>query len=163
MIYRRKISPSWFFVFCLPDIWKLERMAIADVVHAVAVEVHEAPALDILDPDPLGAPDHREARWGYRLLQEAARVLVEHGPGRGPGLGFGPFPAARRSVGFALGLCRVHVRRLGVEVSYGQWHARNSWSDHGQGRGARNAVRLPSLTSRAYGFVTVAILSRDYL
>ena len=51
------------------------RMAVADVMHVVAVEIHVAPAGHVLDPDALGLGNGVEARRRHRLAQEVARVL----------------------------------------------------------------------------------------
>jgi hypothetical protein len=50
-------------------------MAMTELVHAVAVEVHDAPAVERLQPDAGRRPQGVETRGGKRLVQEKARVL----------------------------------------------------------------------------------------
>ena len=80
------------------------RMAVADVMHVVAVEIHVPPAGRILDEDALGLGDRIEARRRHRLAQEIALVLGQH---RAGGAIERP-PLPRRTpageVGVALGL-----------------------------------------------------------
>jgi hypothetical protein len=50
------------------------RVRVADVMDIVAVEVHVPPAVHVLDVEPLGLDDWREAGRGHRLVQEGAVV-----------------------------------------------------------------------------------------
>src|SRR5690606_5575088 len=50
------------------------RMAVADMVHAVAVEIHVAPAGGVLDPDAFRLRDGAEAGAGKALVQEGGGV-----------------------------------------------------------------------------------------
>ena len=68
-------------------------MAVADVVHVVAVKIHVAPAGRILDEDALGLGDRIEARRRHRLAQEIALVLGQQ-RARG-GIERAPLPRAR--------------------------------------------------------------------
>ena len=51
------------------------RMAVADVVDVVAVEIHVAAAGEVLDPDAFRLGDGVEARGRDRLAQEVALVV----------------------------------------------------------------------------------------
>ena len=53
------------------------RVRVAQVVDAVAVEVHEPAAVDLFDPDPLGPPDGGEPGCRRGLVEKVARVLVD--------------------------------------------------------------------------------------
>ena len=66
----------------VPDRGHHVRMAVADLVHVVAVEIHDPPALDVLEPDPFARGERVEARRGQRLVQEMPRVGVEQRPRR---------------------------------------------------------------------------------
>ena len=79
-------------------------MAVADVMHVVAVEIHVAAAGRILDPDALGLGDGVEAGRRHRLAQEIALVLGEQR--RASRVERSRLPGARggREVGVALGL-----------------------------------------------------------
>jgi len=79
-------------------------MAIADVMHIVAVEIHVAPAGQILDPDALGLADRRQAGGRDRLVQEVARVFLEQRIARGMAMTRRPLGAPARSIDVALGL-----------------------------------------------------------
>jgi hypothetical protein len=50
------------------------RVAMADVVHVVAVEVHVAPPGQVLDEQALGLGDGRQAGRRHRLVQEGRTV-----------------------------------------------------------------------------------------
>src|SRR5262249_49402479 len=70
------------------------RMAIADVMDVVAVEIHVAAAREILDPDSLGLADRVEAGGRSPLVQEDGGIAREQIPRGGlldPGV---PHPAA---------------------------------------------------------------------
>jgi hypothetical protein len=53
-------------------------IAEADLMHAVAVEVHVAPALEILEVDAVGSDERVQARRGERLSQEVPRIVIQH-------------------------------------------------------------------------------------
>jgi hypothetical protein len=53
------------------------RMAVADLVDVVAVEVHEPAAVDVGQPDALGLDQRVEAGRRERLVQVRPRVAVE--------------------------------------------------------------------------------------
>jgi hypothetical protein len=50
------------------------RMPMSDVVHVVAMEVHVAPAGQVLDEQAFGLGDGRQAGRGHRLVQEGRAV-----------------------------------------------------------------------------------------
>src|SRR5512134_2397556 len=52
-------------------------MPVAELVHVVAVEIHDAPAVERFQPDAGRRLQGVEARGGERLVQEEARVLGE--------------------------------------------------------------------------------------
>ena len=52
-------------------------MAVADLMHGVAVEIHDPPAGGIDQIDALGALHHVQARRRQRLMQEPPRVLIQ--------------------------------------------------------------------------------------
>ena len=56
------------------------RVPVADVVDVVAMEIHVAAALDVLDPDALRLGDGIQAGGGDRLPQEVLLVRLEHRP-----------------------------------------------------------------------------------
>jgi hypothetical protein len=57
-------------------------VAIADVMHVVAVKIHVAAAGHILDVDALGLGDGIQAGRRNRLTQKIARILLqEHARG----------------------------------------------------------------------------------
>jgi hypothetical protein len=78
-------------------------VAVADVVDVVAVEVHVAAAGQVLDPDPLRAPDRREAGRGERLVEEVAGVLVQERASRGVEVAPRPGRPLRRAIAVAVG------------------------------------------------------------
>ncbi len=53
------------------------RVGVPQMVNAVAVEVHEPAAVELFDPDPLGAPDGGQAGRRRGLVEKVARVLVD--------------------------------------------------------------------------------------
>src|SRR5690606_26573590 len=80
------------------------RVAVADVMDVVAVEIHVATAGDILDPDALRLGNRIEARRRDGLAQEIALVFRQQHAGavvEGAAL---PFSAAAGQVRIALGL-----------------------------------------------------------
>ena len=81
-------------------------MAVTDVVHRVAVEIHEAAAGMVLDPDPLGLANRRETRRGHGLVQEVARVFREQVLVLRPGGARGPAPPQGGEVRLPFGLRR---------------------------------------------------------
>ena len=52
-------------------------MAVADLVHGVAVKIHDAPACGVDQVDALGPLYHVQARRRQRLMQEPARILIQ--------------------------------------------------------------------------------------
>ena len=81
---------------------------VADLVNAVAVEVHETPALDVLDPNPLGVLEYVHARGGQRLMQEMLLVGVEEGAGFVVEMGLPPCSALWPEVDVTLGAIRYN-------------------------------------------------------
>ncbi len=75
-------------------------MAVADMVHGIAVEIHEPAARRVLDPDAFGLGNCAEAGRGQRLVQErigipskkVSRFVLRFARGpigpRGAGVGF---------------------------------------------------------------------------
>ena len=53
------------------------RVAVAELMDAVAVEIENALAVDVGEPGALGADDFGQARRRQRLAQKIALVLVE--------------------------------------------------------------------------------------
>ncbi len=91
----------------LHDAW----VPVADLVDAVAVKIHVAPALDVLEPDAGRGGERVEARRRKRLVQEVLRVLGEQRPRRGREPGF-PSLAQGRQVHVTLGR-EIGARRSG--------------------------------------------------
>jgi hypothetical protein len=58
------------------------RVAVADLVQAVAVEIEDAPARQVGQPGPLGSLQGVQAGGGHRLVEEPACVLGEQRPRR---------------------------------------------------------------------------------
>ena len=79
------------------------RVAVTDLVHAVAVEVHDAPALHVLQPNPRGAAQRVEAGRGKRLVQKVLRILGKQLARRRAEVLRLPALPARREVDVALG------------------------------------------------------------
>src|SRR5271156_4856809 len=52
-------------------------MAVAELMHAVAVEIEDAPPVDVDQSCALGPHDLRQARRRQRLAQEIALILIE--------------------------------------------------------------------------------------
>ena len=53
------------------------RVAIAHLVHAVSVKIHDAPPLDVGQPDALAGGDRIQARGRQRLMQKMRAVGIE--------------------------------------------------------------------------------------
>ena len=77
-------------------------MAIAHLVHGVAVEIENAPALTVDEMAAARSLQRIQAWGGQRLAEKIALVLVEQGLGGGIDMGIGPFPALGRQVDVAL-------------------------------------------------------------
>ena len=88
------------------------RVAVADVVHGVAVEVHEAPAGVVLDPDPLRLADRGEAGRGHGLVQEEACVFLEQSLVPGARGVLAPAPAQGGEVRLSFRLRRLGSDRI---------------------------------------------------
>ena len=92
-------------------------MAVADVMHVVAVEIHVAPAGGILDANAFGLDDGIEARRRDGLPEEIALVLGQKRARGGVEIAPRPGAALRRKIGVALRLLRsfrhgpLHQRR----------------------------------------------------
>ena len=79
----------------------------------VAMKIHVAAAIQILDPDALRLGNRAHARAAQALMQERIRIaLKQRRRFRPDGLGQPGLPRVRR-VGFALGM--VHARILHLE------------------------------------------------
>ena len=74
------------------------RVAEADLMHPVAVEIHDAPALVVLDVDAVTGAQHVEAGRRERLVQEIPGVFVEQRLRRFVEVVGGPGCPARREV-----------------------------------------------------------------
>ncbi len=85
-------------------------MAVADVVHVVAVEIHIAAARHILDPDAVRLRYGVKARRRDGLAQEMPLVGRENLPRGGVERAGLPAGAATGEVGVALGLDDVLAR-----------------------------------------------------
>ena len=85
------------------------RVAVAELMDAVAVKIEDAPAVDVGQDRALGAHDRRETRRRQRLAQEIALVLVERGA-RGIAERGAPFRPRRRNIDVALDRRRTGVR-----------------------------------------------------
>ena len=53
------------------------RMGIADVVNAVAVEIHETAAIGILDPDAIGFRNRCDTGTRQALMQKGIRIALQ--------------------------------------------------------------------------------------
>ncbi len=85
------------------------RMAVAHLMHVVAVEIHHATAFDVGEPDALAGCHRVEARRRQRLVQEHVGVGVEHRARLGVQVRRLELAAQRRGVDVALG---AGVRRV---------------------------------------------------
>ena len=56
------------------------RMAVANLVHRVAMEIHDPATRRIDEVDSLGTLNHIQARRGECLMQEPACILIEQCP-----------------------------------------------------------------------------------
>jgi hypothetical protein len=56
-------------------------MAVANVMHIVAVEIQKPPPLRVFDVSTICAGYRRQAGRGYGLLQEVPRVFIEKAQG----------------------------------------------------------------------------------
>ena len=54
-------------------------MTVPQVVGAVAMKIHEAPPVHVLDPNPFGATNSGQTGGGKRLLQEHRLVASQEG------------------------------------------------------------------------------------
>jgi hypothetical protein len=76
-------------------------MAVPDLVHAVAVEIHDAPAFDIFEPDSRSRAQRVPARRRERLVEKMLRVFGEQRARRRTEVLGLPALAARRTVDVA--------------------------------------------------------------
>ncbi len=113
-----------------PDRRHHVRMTIADLVDAVAVEVHHPAAFDVGEPDAVARRERVETGRGQRLMQERIPVGVEQRPRRGVQVLRFERAAQRREVDVALGgdaggrTRRVHRKCLPAGVTMA---ASTSW------------------------------------
>ena len=92
------------------------RMPIADLMDAVAVEVHDPPALDVGEPDAVARRERVEARRRQRLVQEHLGVGVEQRARRRVDVRRLERAAQRREVDVALGGNVDGGRRSGPDL-----------------------------------------------
>ena len=55
-------------------------MAVANLVHRIAMEIHDPVPRRIDEVDSLGSLNHIQARCGQRLMQEPALISIEQRP-----------------------------------------------------------------------------------
>ena len=55
-------------------------MPVADLVHRVAMKIHDPAARRVNQVDPMGTLNHVQARRGECLMQEPAPILIEQRP-----------------------------------------------------------------------------------
>lgn len=83
-------------------------MAVADMVDAVAVEIHVAASGGVLDPDAFGLGNRRDTRAGKALVEKGRRVAAQQFLRRRVALPGAPFLAGYGFVGFAFGMDERH-------------------------------------------------------
>ena len=125
-------------------------MPVADVVDVVAVEIHVAPARDVLHPDPFGFGDRVEAGRRDRLAQEAAFVTGEQRPGR-------PVERAGLPGRAAVGEVRVAFG-FGDQPGFRGHRVLQRWS---RPKTKRFRSTCRSFTPMAVAMMTVAIAAAD--
>jgi hypothetical protein len=91
------------------------RMPVADLVHVVAMEVHEAPAFDVGQPDAVGFDQRVEAGRRQRLVHERRAVALE--------------PRARQRADVLL-LVALASRRK-IDVAFGRRIDQRAWRSQG--------------------------------
>ena len=92
------------------------RVPEADLVHAVAVKVEEAPALQVFQPGALAAGQDVEAGGGERLVQEVPGVLLQPVLRVVVMLNLLPRLPARRDVELAFGTQAIEVAAFHCRV-----------------------------------------------
>ena len=118
------------------------RMAVSQLVHAVAVEVEDASPVDVGQHRALRPHDLGQARRRQRLSQEVALVLVERGA-RPLAQGDAPRRARRRHVPFAFAR-----RQSGI------FHLAGARSPFISISVSRTASSAPRMSSACVGAVT---------
>ena len=98
-------------------------MGVTDVMDVVAVEIHVAPTVAVLEPNAFGPTDGRQTGCGDRLVQERLRVSTDQILTRGTDELFRPASAARRRVDVA----------LAVGADYSWCTLRHPWRIHAGG------------------------------
>ena len=83
-------------------------MAVADVMRAIAMEIHVAPPSGIFDPDALGMADGRQARGRNRLMQEVTGVFGQQMTGPVVEMGILPGLPPRAEIDLALSTVGGH-------------------------------------------------------
>src|SRR5258706_9916660 len=79
-------------------------MAVADMMHVVAMKIHVAPAGHILDENALSPTDAAQARRRHGLMQERLCVAIEQRARLGIDMALAPRFPRRCRVGVAFGL-----------------------------------------------------------
>jgi len=102
-------------------------MAVADLVHGVAMEVHDPPARGIDQINSLGALQHIQARCRQRLVQEPAGILIQQCAGLR--IDVAALPGGTRVAQIDVTLAAVHAGMLsgwragGKRAGIAAWNA----------------------------------------